>query len=91
MELSKITSQKAAPQGLKTNIMTNKITHARSGNISDKNKDVIEGVELKIKIAKPYYEELCYVKNEDEAVLWAQSIPNGIERTLLFLIALNRL
>ena len=81
-----ITSQKAAPQGLKTNIMTNKITHARS----DKNKNVIEGVELKTKLAQTYLSELDNISSEQEALYWARGVPMEIARTLFLLVALKK-
>ena len=71
--------------------MTNKITHARSGNISDKKRDVIEGVELKIMLAQPYVREFEQISNKDTALSWWKSVPHGLERTLLLLLALNSL
>ena len=62
--------------------------HTRNRPISKKE---LKDVELKIKIAKPYLHELRKVLDEESALLWAKSIPVGIERELLLLIALNSL
>ena len=70
--------------------MTNKITHARSGNISDKKRDVIEGVELKTKLAQTYLSELDNISSEQEALYWARGVPMEIARTLFLLVALKK-
>lgn len=62
--------------------------HTRNRPIS---KRELKDVELKIKIAKPYLHELRKVLDEESALLWAKSVPVGIERELLLLIALNSL
>lgn len=86
-----ITSQKAAPAGVENdNIMTNKLIHARSGNISNKKKDVIEGVELKTKLAQTYLSELDNISSEQEALYWARGVPMEIARTLFLLVALKK-
>lgn len=49
-----------------------------------------KSVELKLKLAKPYLEEFYGLKNEEDAILWLNSVPSGIIKILLVLIALNR-
>ena len=47
--------------------------------------------ELKIKLANSYLIEFANLKNDLEALNWVKSIPTGLERTLLLLLALNSL
>ena len=46
---------------------------------------------LKIKLANSYLIEFANLKNDLEALNWVKSIPTGLERTLLLLLALNSL
>ena len=45
---------------------------------------------IKIQLAKTYLEELKDLKNDREAKEWLASVPDGLERVLLFLLALDR-
>lgn len=45
---------------------------------------------IKIQLAKTYLEELKNLKNDREAKEWLASVPDGLERVLLFLLALDR-
>lgn len=83
-----ITSQKAAPQGLKTNIMT-KNTHARSHAASNDMGKI--DVKFIADEAKLLFDELNQIRNKKQARQWVKSIPDGYERPLFFLIALNRI
>lgn len=67
--------------------------HTSSRNLAAKKAEELNkrGVELKLKIAETYLDELRSVSNGESALLWVKSIPSGIERELLLLIALNRL
>ena len=51
----------------------------------------VKAEELKIKLANSYLIEFANLKNDSEALNWVKSIPTGLERTLLFFLALNSL
>lgn len=64
----------------------------KKNNRSRLNQSVVCGVDLalKIKLAQTYLDELKGLKNEEEIKEWFSSIPEGLERILLFLLALDR-
>lgn len=64
----------------------------KKNNRSRLNQSTVCGVDLalKIKLAQTYLDELKGLKNEEEIKEWFSSIPEGLERILLFLLALDR-
>lgn len=54
-----------------------------------KPSEVEKNAELKVNLAKPYLREFHCIKTDKEANEWVKSIPEGLERTLLLLLALN--
>lgn len=64
----------------------------KKNNRSRLNQSTVCGVDLalKIKLAQTYLDELKGLKNEEEIKEWFSSIPEGLERILLLLLALDR-
>lgn len=64
----------------------------KKNNRSRLNQSTVCGVDLalKVKLAQTYLDELKGLKNEEEIKEWFSSIPEGLERILLFLLALDR-
>lgn len=90
--IEQITSQKAAPAGVENdNIMTNKLIHARSGNIPYKKGDINEGVELIEKLSEIYAQEFREIKTKKDAIRWIDSIPRGYEKPILATLAFDML
>ena len=64
----------------------------KKNNRSRLNQSTVCGVDLalKVKLAQTYLDELKGLKNEEEIKEWFSSIPEGLERILLLLLALDR-
>ena len=64
----------------------------KKNNRSRLDQSTVCGVDLalKVKLAQTYLDELKGLKNEEEIKEWFSSIPEGLERILLFLLALDR-
>lgn len=54
------------------------------------NSEIQKKTELKINLAKSYLREFYCIKSDKEANKWVKSIPEGLERTLLLLLVLDR-
>lgn len=64
----------------------------KKNNRSRLDQSTVCGVDLalKVKLAQTYLDELKGLKNEEEIKEWFSSIPEGLERILLLLLALDR-
>lgn len=62
--------------------------------MKEKNADLSkldsDNAKLKINLSKSYLDEFYSVQSEKDALTWVKSIPDGLERTLLLFLALNR-
>lgn len=64
----------------------------KKNNRSRLDQSTVCGIDLalKVKLAQTYLDELKGLKNEEEIKEWFSSIPEGLERILLLLLALDR-